>query len=299
MPNSKHTANFGSTIARNGFLNEETVLQKFNNWETDSEAQKCLQIMGYALEEIEKVVALKVAGNYKTDVQIQIKVFLKNLIDEQNLSIKLVSNPSGFNQVDKRWVDKYVEFWNIPETITQTLKLYTGELPPIKQDVRDQRRMFFDEIDNSKVQEMVKFFEENKILIVSDILKGRGKFSADWMLVVLNVEEETSWTLKSINKVMNIFGSGEVLITKQGNLKIGKIGMQRKGGDGGRETAKMLQFKINPVELLKTDDVKQISPVERQKVDEGLVNLKNGKVVSFDSSTEMANYFLKKAETRD
>ncbi len=26
--------------------------------------------------------------------------------------------------------------------------------------------------------------------------------------------------------------------------------MQRKGGDGGRETAKMLQFKINPAELL-------------------------------------------------
>ncbi|PIP30525.1 type II restriction endonuclease, partial [bacterium (Candidatus Howlettbacteria) CG23_combo_of_CG06-09_8_20_14_all_37_9] len=25
--------------------------------------------------------------------------------------------------------------------------------------------------------------------------------------------------------------------------------MQRKGGDGGRESAKMLQFKINPVEL--------------------------------------------------
>ena len=25
--------------------------------------------------------------------------------------------------------------------------------------------------------------------------------------------------------------------------------MQRKGGDAGRDTAKMLQFKINPVEL--------------------------------------------------
>ena len=33
------------------------------------------------------------------------------------------------------------------------------------------------------------------------------------------------------------------------SLKIGKIGMQRKGGDGGRDTAKMLQFKVNPVEL--------------------------------------------------
>lgn len=36
------------------------------------------------------------------------------------------------------------------------------------------------------------------------------------------------------------------------NLKIGKITMQRKGGDNGRETAKMLQFKINPAELFET-----------------------------------------------
>ena len=48
---------------------------------------------------------------------------------------------------------------------------------------------------------------------------------------------------------MNIFGGGEIRVTKQGSLKIGKIGMQRKGGDNGRDTAKMLQFKINPVEL--------------------------------------------------
>jgi R.HinP1I restriction endonuclease len=27
--------------------------------------------------------------------------------------------------------------------------------------------------------------------------------------------------------------------------------MQRKGGDGGRETARMLQFKINPALLFK------------------------------------------------
>jgi len=40
-----------------------------------------------------------------------------------------------------------------------------------------------------------------------------------------------------------------VRITNQGSLKIGKITMQRKGGDAGRGSAKMLQFKINPVEL--------------------------------------------------
>ncbi|MCB0512553.1 MAG: hypothetical protein H6552_05360 [Chitinophagales bacterium] len=40
---------------------------------------------------------------------------------------------------------------------------------------------------------------------------------------------------------------------KQGNFKIGRITMQRKGGDNGRETAKMLQFKINPAELFEVE----------------------------------------------
>jgi len=36
---------------------------------------------------------------------------------------------------------------------------------------------------------------------------------------------------------------------KIGSLKIGRIAMQRKGGDDGRKTAQMVQFKINPAEL--------------------------------------------------
>ena len=80
-------------------------------------------------------------------------------------------------------------------------------------------------------------------------MKGRGEFSADWVLVILKVNHEGKWVLKSINEAMNVFGSGDVRISPQGSLKIGKIGMQRKGGDGGRDSAKMLQFKINPVEL--------------------------------------------------
>ena len=73
--------------------------------------------------------------------------------------------------------------------------------------------------------------------------------TADWMLVVLKSEQEVKWILRNINEVMNIFGAGEVHITEKGNLKIGKVSMQRKGGDGGRETAQMLQFKVNPVIL--------------------------------------------------
>jgi len=65
----------------------------------------------------------------------------------------------------------------------------------------------------------------------------------------LVTNEKSRWILKSINHVMNVFADGEVRITPQGSLKIGKIGMQRKGGDAGRDTSKMLQFKINPVKL--------------------------------------------------
>jgi len=67
------------------------------------------------------------------------------------------------------------------------------------------------------------------------------------MLVILKKDNKSDeWALKDINMVMNIFGQGGVRITKQGSLKIGEISMQRKGGDAGRESAKMLQFKINP-----------------------------------------------------
>jgi len=48
---------------------------------------------------------------------------------------------------------------------------------------------------------------------------------------------------------IKFFSDGKVEITRTGNLKIGRVTMQRKGGDGGRETAKQLQFKINPVQL--------------------------------------------------
>jgi len=58
--------------------------------------------MGYDLAKIEKVVALKITGSFKSDIQIQVKIFLKDLAEAQNISVKLASNEKGFNQLDKR-----------------------------------------------------------------------------------------------------------------------------------------------------------------------------------------------------
>jgi len=245
----KDLVKLGSQTAKSGFKNEKDIAEKFNNWKTDEDAQKWLGIMGYPLDQIEKVEAIQLHG-YKTDVQVQITIYLKKAIAAENLSIKLVSNPQGFNQIDKRWVNKYVEMWNLPEDLTRILKLFTGEISPtVTSGIRDVRRMFLDEMCKEDQKRVVNFFTKNKILVVSDVLKGRGKFSSGWMLVALVMNGESRWILKTINEAMNVFADGPIEITSRGSLKIGKIGMQRKGGDNGKPSASMLQFKINPVLL--------------------------------------------------
>lgn len=248
----KKLIKLGSQTAKKGFRNEKDIVKKFNSWRDDEDAQDWLAIMGYDLKKIEKVKAIIITGSHKTDVQVQITIYLKEAVAIENLSVKLVSNPQGFNQVDKRWIDKYVKMWNIPQNIVEALKLFTGEIKPRRKNLRDPRRMFLDEMDIQTQKLILNFFNKNKILIISDILKGNDEFPVNWMMVVLKKKNKNpEWVLKHINQVLNIFGSGDVIITDRGSLKIGKITMQRKGGDGGRETSKMLQFKINPIELFK------------------------------------------------
>jgi len=250
MRTIKEAIKLGSDTAKSGFRNENDVVNKFNHWKKDKEAKEWLQIMGYDLKVIKRVTAIKLHG-HKTDVQVQVTIETKKAISVENLSIKLVSNPQGYNQIDKRWVNKYKELWNIPDDIVKALKYFTGELKPYKGNTRDKKRMFFDEMQRELQERIIFFFEKNRINIVTDILMGRGQFAARWMLVALILDNQSKWILKTINEAMNVFGNGKVLITPKGSLKIGSITIQRKGGDAGRPTANMLQFKVNPCDLFK------------------------------------------------
>ena len=238
----------GSATARGGFRNEQTVVDKFNDWKDDEDARRWLGIMGYPLDEIRNVIAVRL-DRQKADVQVQVTVYMREAIGVENLSVKLVSNPQGFNQIDKRSVDNYVQMWSIPPDVAHSLKLFTGAIPPTGGVLRDHRRMFLHEMTREQRQAIVRFFTVNKILVVSDVIKGSGPFSAAWMLVALRYEGGDRWVLKSINHAMNVFAHGDVAMSPRGSLHIGRILMQRKGGDAGRATATMLQFKINPVDL--------------------------------------------------
>ena len=188
-------------------------------------------------------------------------IHFKNTIKVENLSLKKANSDADYNQVDKRWVNSYKEMWHFDNEIATALKLFTGELNPLMHpemlkinvsELRDKRRVFLTELKNNIVEKIISFFTENKILIVSDILKGRGGFAADWMLVTRynKLNNTTTWILKDINTVMNFFGQGVVKVSPRGSLYIGKITMQRKGGT---PDPTKLQFKIKPCELFKLE----------------------------------------------
>jgi len=81
----------GSQTAKDGFRNEDDIVEKFNDWKKDKDAQAWLILMKYKLSEIENVEAVKISG-YKTDVQVQVTIKLKKTIDVENLQVKLVKS---------------------------------------------------------------------------------------------------------------------------------------------------------------------------------------------------------------
>lgn len=239
------TAAKGSQTAKAGFKNETEIAAKFNDWRNDADAKHWLSAMNFRIDEVEVVVARKPHGE-KADVEVTVKT--KGGTRKEGVSIKLVSNPNGFNQIDKRWLRQYVKLWSMPKEVEDALKLFLGETPPVKAS-RASNRMYLTELEPAAQKAVVEFFSANKERIVSDLIAGDGSHAASWMMVAFKTTSTTRWTLKSISAATSIYAEGPVEITRAGNLKIGRITMQRKGGDGGRETAKMLQFKINPVHL--------------------------------------------------
>lgn len=245
----------GSRTAKDGFQNENDIRDKLNDWRNDAEAQAWLTAMGHDLQEIKTVVAGKPHG-FKSDVEITVKTSKGSVV--QGISIKLVSTSTGFNQIDKRWLAKYAEMWRMPSGVVKSMRLYLGEDPPNATSRRDNR-MYLNELPKDQSTAVLSFFKQNKQRIVGDLLAGDGKHAAEWFMVIQRNTAEPRWTIRSLSDTIRFYADGPVQMTRAGNLKIGRISMQRKGGDNGRKTANMLQFKINPVQLLDVDP-KYIQP---------------------------------------
>ena len=239
-------AGLGSETAKNGFKNEDDIKAKFLNWRSDTNAQSWLGAIGYKLSAIDSILVTKPHGE-KADIEVTVNT--KNSAKTEGISIKLVSSANGFNQIDKRWLSHYAAMWEMPVDVQNALKLFVGETSPGKQG-RSPGRVFLNELDMDAQKAVVKFFESHKAEIVTDLFQGDGPHAAGWVMVAFKATSNTRWILNRVEDVIKFYSDGPVVITSGGNLKIGRITMQRKGGDGGRDTAKMLQFKINPALLI-------------------------------------------------
>lgn len=266
----------GSMTAKGGFINEADICDKFKDYKKDSDAKTWLSIMGYNPQKIQKIFAVQIPVRInlekaislgvskekydetikfkKADIQIRVEIVIDNVLHIENISLKKSNKSARFNQVDKRPVLTYKKSWKFNDDIAKWLRLFTGDILPEEilskkelQNIKDKRRLFFNEIPTKKMNSIVQFFKNNKNLIISDILRGRGGLSAEWFLVTRkNNDNSIDWILKDINNVCNFYSQGEVEISPRGSLKIGRVTMQRKGGTPDPTS---LQFKINPLAL--------------------------------------------------
>ena len=171
----------GSQIAKDGFKNEDDIRNKFNTWKTDKDAQAWLQAMGYKSGDVQNVEAKKPHG-HKSDVEVTIRTAKGE--STEGISIKLVSNPTGFNQIDKRWLKTYAEMWKMPDNVVEAMKLYLGETPPTGKTKRPNRT-YLTEMPQESRDAVIAFFRQHKDQIISDLLAGDGEHDAEWFMVTL------------------------------------------------------------------------------------------------------------------
>lgn len=228
-----------SKIAKSGFKNEDFVRDSIKN--RTKLGLDILEQIG--VRKFTKVVTGREIGdsNGKSDVII----FTDTKV--HGISVKRING--NYNQIDKRKVDNYLKLWDIENSVLIGLKKFCGEIIPDKK-TRDSRRYFMDELDENEYQSIINFFQKNKDVVLNDIFVGRGKYAAKWMLIVQYVDDEYHrHRIMPMSEIIKKYGDGTIGLTPRKSIKIGKVVLQRKGGNCGGPTARMLQFKMRPRDI--------------------------------------------------
>lgn len=262
----------GSKTAKGGFTNEKSVVEKFNHYQTDQDAQQWLALMGYAYDAIQQLHAVQIPTRLnkksmasfglsqeqfdftqkykKADIQVQLTIKVDDVIYRENISVKKADSSANFNQIDKRAVGTYQAMWGFDDGIATSLKKFTGEIVPDEQErlvLKDGRRWYLNELPSDEVRHLLSFVSDHKYLIISDVIKGRGMLSAEWFLVSrFNDDGTVDYCLKNINEVINFYAQGDVQVSQKGGLIVGRLTAQRKGGTPDPTS---LQFKIKPLDI--------------------------------------------------
>jgi hypothetical protein len=248
----------GSHIARQGFQNEKDMIEIFNQWRTDPDGQRLLEIMGY---DVPTLVAVK-AGKFprsRSKPDIQVEVEGPTGTDFHRVSCKRVEKTANYNHLGRKSISKYQDQWGFSDSVKSSLQVFTGEYTPTPEWVevgteqRDLRRLYLTEMKAGVREGIVDFFNLNASSVVKDIFLGTDTNEMpDWMLFTYIDDAAVSYHLHPIEEVVEFYtGEGSAHITSRGNLVVGRLRLQRKGGKGNPFD---MQFKFRPRQFLENQN---------------------------------------------
>jgi hypothetical protein len=251
----------GSRIAKQGFANEKDMVKVFNSWRENSTATNLLQAMGYKISEIESVEAKKIPGTVKPDIKVLVTVGEQT--DRHKVSCKRLEKRANYNHLCRKSVDKYQTQWGFSTAIGESLKAFTGQLKLAEHSLlksgiavlrdekknRPARRLFMDEIRDDAKDSIVAFFRRKTKDVIREVFVGTNPGEVPtWMLFTYIGDDGYSHHIHPMEEVVDFYtGNGDVSITRGGNLNIGRITLQRKGGTGSPFD---MQFKFRPLTFL-------------------------------------------------
>jgi hypothetical protein len=268
-----------SKAAKRGLKTEDIIINAINSKSgIGREIIKAIEkLYGYSLISYS---AFKCSPTAKADIAIkhngkQILISVK----EFDADIKF-----DYNHVERNYVDFYAQKWSMPREVYVALKRFVGEVDvqgnPISiEDLQKEaqllgtspgklskeRKIPLSQMDDKTIESIKRFFSENKMKILKDVFINDENIEI--FIIVKRQKGMIYYYVLPTKDVLNIYSEGDVKVTSKGNLLIGRVTLQRKGGDhhtasGWVDTsASQLQFKIKPSECITNS-----SPAAYQKV---------------------------------
>jgi len=245
----------GSKTAKGGFNYEHQLVGEFNNWKHSQSARKMLSAMDIVAGDIQSILAKKVKGSVKPDIEIEI-LFNNGKKRKIPISVKKYVPSADFNHVCRSSVEKYHTIFGFDKITFECLSVFTGEVTPsshpelLKSGVTlSGKRKTFKDFEESLVAGVLDWFEKNLEKVITYSFCGE-KQKPEFLIIGQDTGNGIHPHVYGMSDVVGYLSQKGVSISPRGSIKLGngEMTFQRKGGTGSPTN---LQFKFKPSEILR------------------------------------------------
>jgi len=232
----------GQKAARIGLDSEQDIIDAINSNERFRNLlRKCLEKLNFNSNG--NLSSIKGATRTKKDITVR--------IGENSIGISIKSSKkTSFHQTDRRRLEKWKEFLNMPDNIYEIIKeasLRISNTPNAK----------FIEVGNQR--DVKNFFQNHIETIVTEIFT---RSEEDLLLFLINNKMDKLIYIYTMNDVLEFLNgniTNNITFSNKGIIKLGDfLSIQRKGGNGKHisipktdwnHPGNQLQFKFSPLKF--------------------------------------------------